>query len=75
MNLGNVQAGAGRLQEALESLQRVWADTAEHWQDDNSRHIEEQHLRPVAEEVSAALTAIGHLSTVLQTARRELEER
>ena len=75
MNVGNFQAGAGRLQAALESLQHTWGDTSEHWRDANSRHIEEQHLRPIGEEVSGALAAIGHLATIVQAAARELEER
>jgi hypothetical protein len=75
MNVGNFQTGAGRLQEALESLQRVWGDTSGHWRDANSTNIEEHHLRPIREEVNGALAAIGHLATIVQAASRELDER
>lgn len=74
MNVGNLQSGSGRLQEALEELQFAWAAAAEVWNDANSRNFEEQHLRTIQEEVNAALPAVAHLVQVLQAARRELEE-
>lgn len=74
MNVGNLQSGSGRLQEALEELQLAWRATADVWNDANSRNFEEQHVRTIQEEVNAALPAISHLAQVLQSARRELEE-
>jgi len=74
MNVGNYQAGFGRLQEALEDLQRAWADTADVWKDANSRSFEQEQLQAIPEELSTALPAISHLAQVMQAARRELEE-
>lgn len=74
MNPGNLQAGSGRLQEALEQLQLAWAGATEIWKDANARSFDEQHLRMIAEEISVAIPAISHLTQVLQSARRELEE-
>jgi uncharacterized protein YukE len=74
MNVGNLQAGSGRLQEALEELQRAWSETTEVWKDANARNFDEQYLRTIAEEINVAIPAISHLAQVLQTAHRELEE-
>jgi len=74
MNVGNLQAGSGRLQEALEQLQLSWAIAAEVWKDANARSFGEQHLQTIAEEVNVAVPAVSHLAQVLQSARRELEE-
>lgn len=71
---GNLQAAAGRLQEALEKLQRAWSAASDEWRDENSRHIEEQLLAPLSAEVSAALPAIDHLAQTLARAARECEE-
>lgn len=74
MHTGNLQAAAGRLQDALEQLQLAWNQTGEHWRDDNSRHIQAELLDPLAHEVLAAIPAIGQMSTSLQQAFRECQE-
>jgi hypothetical protein len=74
MNTGNIQSAVGRLQEALDTLQIAWGQTAEVWRDENSRLFQEERLRVVAEEVSAAIPAISNLAQVIQAAQRDLEE-
>ncbi|MEZ6058687.1 MAG: hypothetical protein R3C01_18450 [Planctomycetaceae bacterium] len=74
MHLGNIQAAAGRLQEALEALQLSWQKTADAWHDERSQFVEEKQLRPLAEQVIITVPAIGHMSQVLATAARELNE-
>jgi hypothetical protein len=74
MNTGNIQSAVGRLQEALDTLQIAWGQTAEVWRDENSRLFEEERLKVVAEEVSAAIPAISNLAQVIQAAHRDLEE-
>ncbi len=74
MNAGNIQAAVGRLQEALDTLQIAWGQTADVWRDDNRRSFEEERLHNVAEEVVAAIPAISNLAQVIQVAQRELEE-
>jgi hypothetical protein len=74
MHTGNLQAAAGRLQDALEQLLIAWERTGEHWRDENSRRIQVELLDPLAHEVLAAVPAIGQMSTSLQQAVRECQE-
>ena len=74
MHIGNLQAATGRLQDALDQLQLAWEQTRDQWQDENSRHIEEELLEPLAHEVKAAIPAIGQMAQALQHAVRECEE-
>ena len=74
MHPGNLQAAAGRLQEALEALQIAWTAASDHWRDDVSRRVEAESLRPIAEEVAAAIPAISHMAQVLSHAARECDE-
>lgn len=74
MHVGNLQAAAGRLQDALDQLHLAWQRTCEEWRDENSRYIEEELLQPLAEEVKGALPAIGLMSQTLQQAVRECGE-
>jgi division protein CdvB (Snf7/Vps24/ESCRT-III family) len=74
MHVGNLQAAAGRLQDALDQLQRAWQRTCDEWRDENSRSVEEELLQPLAEEVKGALPAIGLMSQTVQQAVRECSE-
>ena len=74
MHVGNLQAGAGKLQESLEALQLSWGRVSDAWRDEPSRRFEEEHLRHVAEDVQAVLPAVGQVVQVLQTANRELSD-
>lgn len=74
MHVGNLQAAAGRLQDALDQLQLAWQRTRDEWCDENSRFVEEELLQPLAEEVQGALPAIGLMSQTLQQAVRECHE-
>lgn len=74
MHIGNIQAAAGRLQEALEALQLAWQKTADYWHDERSRQVEEELLRPIAEEATIALPAVSQISQLLAAAARELNE-
>ena len=74
MNTGNIQAASARLQEAFDTLQIAWQQTADVWRDENRRLFEEERLRVVGEELVAAIPAISNLAQVIQAAVRELEE-
>jgi hypothetical protein len=74
MLIGDLQAAAGRLQDALEQLLVAWDQTRDQWRDENSRHIEEEILAPLAQEVKGAIPTIGQMSQALQQAARECEE-
>jgi hypothetical protein len=74
MQVGNIQAGAGKLQESLDLLQTAWGRVSDVWRDEQSRRFEEEHLRHVAEDVHTVLPAVGHIVQVLQSANRELSD-
>jgi hypothetical protein len=74
MHVGNLQAAASRLKDALDQLQLAWQRTREEWRDENSRSLEEERLQPLAEEVKGALPAIDLMSQTLQRAVRECSE-
>jgi len=74
MQVGNLQAGGGKLQESLETLQLAWGRVSDAWRDEQSRRFEEEHLRHVAEDVQAVLPAVAHVVQVLQMANRELSD-
>lgn len=74
MHLGNIQAAAGRLQEALEALQLSWQKAADAWHDERSQYVEEKQLKPIAEQVTISVPAIGQMSQVLAAASRELND-
>lgn len=73
MRIADLSSGSARLRDATEVLLSVWGESSETWKDANSRNIEENHLKPLVEDVSNALAAISHLSEVLATAQRECE--
>lgn len=75
MRPGSFQNGSGHLQEAMDKLQRRWAETCEHWDDANRRELEENHITPLLREASALLPAIGQMAETVAAAVRELEER
>lgn len=74
MHPGNLQAASGRLQDALEQWLIAWEQTRDQWQDENSRHIEEDMLAAVAKDVKGTIPMIGQLTQALQQAKRECEE-
>jgi hypothetical protein len=74
MHVGNIQAGAGKLDEALDQLLTRWRAAADVWRDVQSRTYDEQHLRRMTEEVHQVLPAVAQMIQVLRAAQRELEE-
>jgi hypothetical protein len=74
MQVGNLQAGGGKLHDSLETLQLSWGRVTDAWRDEQSRRFEEEHLRHVAEDVQAVLPAVAHVVQVLQSASRELSD-
>ena len=71
MRIADLTSGVCQLRDATESLQRAWSETRELWRDQNSRNLEENHLRPLASEVAAAFPIIHELAGVLAQAERE----
>ena len=73
MKIADLTSGGARLRDTTDVLLAAWADSCETWRDANSRNLEENHLKPLADDVTAALAAIRHLSEVLAAAQRECE--
>ena len=71
MRIADLTSGVCRLRDATESLQRAWSEARESWRDQNSRNLEENHLRPLASEVAATFPVIHELAGVLAQAERE----
>ena len=71
MRIADLNSGVCQLRDALEDLQRAWGHARESWRDDNSRNLEENHLRPLAGEVSAVDPVIQQLAKVQAQAERE----
>lgn len=71
MKIADLTTGLSQLRDALEQLQRAWANTEEHWRDENSRLLQENHLAPLAAEVAAAYPVIHELAALLAQAERE----
>jgi len=71
MKIADLTGGVGQLRDAVEALQRAWADARQSWTDENSRNLEENHLRPIIREVAAVDPVIHQLAIVLARAERE----
>lgn len=74
MRFSNLQSGAGRLQEAAETLRVRWQDLREVWQDANAARFEEEQLKPLADALQTAFPAIAQMSSAMQTMQRELTD-
>jgi hypothetical protein len=73
MNIGNLRTAASKLRDAHEMLTLRWEETRRHWNDGNSRSLEENYLEPLASDVKTTLQAAMQLSDVLMRAQRECE--
>jgi len=73
MRIAELNSGAAKLLDAADRLASNWNDAKEFWRDGNAANLEENHLRPVGEEIKAALGAIHRLAEVLDRAQRECE--
>ncbi len=68
MQPGNIVAAAGRMQEAMEQLQIKWGATRDHWNDSMAERFEDQHIRPMLEQMNTALPALSQMAQALQQA-------
>ena len=75
MPIADLTTGAAKLNKSVEILQESWADTKEHWDDENSRNFEENYLDPLGPQIKMALDAINRVAEVLQRAERECQDR
>ena len=62
---------AGRLEDAINRLEKVWMETREDWSDSVSQTVEDDFLVPLHGEVRSMLDAIARLAEVMGKAERE----
>jgi len=74
MAIADLTTGAARLNKSVESLQEAWAETREHWNDENSRNFEENYLDPLGPQVKLALDAVNRIGEILNRAERECQD-
>jgi hypothetical protein len=66
-----IEAGRGRLYDALKQLRRRWEDIEPLWTDSVRRDFEEKVLAPLNVIADDALRAMDRLTQVFNQARRE----
>ncbi len=74
MRTGDLSSGVAKLRDAIEMLETNWNETAEYWQDANSRRIEEEFLQNIVMSVKLAIEATQKMSDLLARAQRECSE-
>ena len=70
MALADLGSPAAKIHLSLDDLQLAWANTLEHWHDENSSRFEEEHLVTLAMTIKISLDAIGRMNESLQKAER-----
>ena len=71
MKAWDLQTGVIRLTRAAKQLRDRWSEIKEHWNDQNRRDFERNHLEPLAPEITLTLAAVQRLAEVLEQARRD----
>ena len=74
MRICDLHTGSIRLTRAAKSLRDQWLDTKDHWNDQNRRDFEQNHLEPLAPEITLTLAAVQRLAEVLEQAERECSD-
>jgi hypothetical protein len=69
----SLDAGRGRLYNAVKTLQGHWDLTEPHWNDTMRLQFVEQVLTPLQELSNTALQAIDQMEVVLHQMRRDCE--
>lgn len=69
----SLDAGRGRLYDALKTLQSHWDVTEPYWNDTMRLQFVEQILTPLQDYASAALQAIAQMDVILHQMRRDCE--
>jgi hypothetical protein len=75
VRIWDLNTAAANLTNAQKALQLVRREAEEAWNDEIHRHFEERFLVPLDLKVKRMLDAIRHLSDVLNTARRDCDDR
>lgn len=65
-----LNSGMARLQDALDTLEAVWGDTASYWNDPTSQRFQETYLEALQADARIAMTAIQRIAEILSQADR-----
>lgn len=74
MRICNLNDGLGQLTHALSELNDALAKAQAHWNDDNRRQFEEDHLCPIQPQMQLLVAAAQALGTTVEKATRELDD-
>ena len=74
MRFTNLQAGAGRLREAMDDFHVVWQTSIQQWNDQKQEELQQHLVDCMLSEVQNAMHVINQASQTLQLAVRQLEE-
>lgn len=69
----SMSASVGKLKQAEKDLRIRWGEVKTAWQDDNSRHFQEDRIEPLLARLRAVELAMTHMASVLQQARHDCE--
>jgi hypothetical protein len=72
--VGDLAAGAGRLQDSAKSIKLHWEETKEVWSDIRSQEFEETYIEPVEPQVRMTLEKLRKLAQVFHQACQECKE-
>lgn len=70
-----LSSGSGKLNLSLKALRRRWEETQAQWNDPVSQAFEENHYRPLEEQLLATLRAMDRLAQILDQVRKECGDR
>ena len=65
--------GAGRIRHALKTLEVVWHESSDQWNDAVSRRFRERHLDPMIPDIKLALDAISRMHVLMDEVQRDCE--
>ncbi|MCA9184026.1 MAG: hypothetical protein R3E01_33865 [Pirellulaceae bacterium] len=70
MRICDLQSGIGRLQKETTHLQKRWAETKLHWDDQACREFESKYLSPLIPILQSTLAAIHEMVEVVDDAQK-----
>lgn len=66
--------GRGNLGKATKELLQKWAETKSQWQDSAAEEFQARRIDPIQQDVKNAMSAMDHMATMIQQARRDAGE-
>ncbi len=73
MRQSDLYTSSAHIRDALDDLQKAWAEASENWNDGVSRSFCENHLEPLGPVVKLALGSIARMSQLVDHMHRDCE--